>query len=486
MSSLGTTGYTVLNEDADMYSVIRPAEVCSIETAKSLGIFDKTHYYKGESRKNVRTFSPATQRDAQRPFSFCKESAPGALGEDEAARPMCSLIAPGLIPKRGNTCGRPDGECPPGFTYDNRTKSCKKPIRAVKQKREQHCSKQWHDWFTIPNFGLKNGYEMVNGQCLEPCPENTLPIRGKDPITNEVRGSDSIKQCVDKIEYIGGKYQGEPDFCNLSWIKRLSVKMPSLGEEHVSKYPLFAVSGSQALEQAANEGVNDILKETLRSPENLAPHPEITDGVCAKNVDTPERLQEAYAICKNIQQNTSQAQSKYIEDMSRTLKMVNNNINPQQLRTDILNRFQVLKQACHYTFCDDAVSQSERAKLIGKEPICLPKSEIQRAALSSRDPLTSQLSSVPGDYPDQYTESAPSAQDRKVVQTFTKRIVNALLYLLTYLCIFMGVYYIIDGILDFKSFPGTQGYAAEIYAATKMKMATDQKSVNAVVNAAKK
>ena len=44
MSVGGNSRFNVINEDAEMYSVIRPAEVCSIDTAKKFGLFDKRRY----------------------------------------------------------------------------------------------------------------------------------------------------------------------------------------------------------------------------------------------------------------------------------------------------------------------------------------------------------------------------------------------------------------------------------------------------------
>ena len=477
MSAIGTTGYTVLNEDAEMYDIIRPAEVCSVETAKSLGLFHRTKYFKGQSQDDVRTFSSSISRDAERPYKLCKEEAAGLWETGESARPLCTLIAPGLLPKKGGTCGRPDGECPPGFTWDARAKTCKKPIQAVKQRREQHCSKQWHDWFTVPNWSFSNGYEMVKGTCYEPCPANTLPIRGTDPVTGESRGTDNIQRCVDKMEYMGGLYGNEPDFCNLAWIKRLSTKMPDIGQEHMSKYPLFAVNGSESLESAAKEGVIDILRETLRSPENLAPHSDVMEGVCARKVDTAERLTDAYAICQNIRRNPVQTESKYIDDMSRTLKLMNNNIKPAELQKDIKNRFKVLKQACHFTFCDDKNSQSQRASLIGKEPICFNAKDIDRADLKERDTLSNELQALPGDYPEQRTEEAPATSDPKVIQRFTKTIANVLLNLVLITCFVMGAWLILSGIFGSIGISGKMFNAAALASSAKMSLATTNNEV---------
>ena len=441
------SGYTVINEDADMYKVVRPAEVCSIETAKTLGLFDREDYYWGESKSTLRTFSsgPGARSDAQRPHQLCKESYGNGLGTKPSAKPLCTLIAPGLVPV-GKACGRPEGDCPPGFKWNAETKSCDKPVRAVKQKREKHCSKQWHDWFTVPNWVMKNGYEMVDGKCYAPCPINTVPVRGADPVNGESRGTDDLKRCVDKTEYLGGKYSSEPDFCNLSWIKRLSVMMPGIGEEYMREYPRFAVNGSEAVEAAAKEGIIDIIKETMRSPENLSAHPDVTDGQCSQLVDTPERLTEAYGICENIRKNPVSAENKYVEDMTRTLKLVNANMKPDAMKADILNRFRLLKQACHYTFCD--ASGSRRAKIIGKEPLCFSESDIKRADLKEIDVLTSQLQAAPGDYPDQSLEVAPSTTDSKVMQRTTRKIADFLLMLAVAICVLVGLYFIGKGIFD--------------------------------------
>ena len=437
----GNSGFTVLNEDAEMYSVIRPAEVCSIETAKQLGLFDKNNYFKGAEGNTVRTFS-SKPNDASRPYHLCTENV-----DDGTAKPLCSLIAPGLIPQKGGGCGRPEGECPPTFKWDAKTKSCKKPIQAVKQPRHTHCEQQWHDWFTVPNSHFKNGFEMVDKKCFAPCPASTLPIRGTDPVQGDNRGADDLKRCVDKVEYMGGKYGDEPDFCNLAWIKRLSVKMPDLETEYVSKFPNFALTGSDAISLATKEGVADIVKATMRAPENISIHPEITEGVCSKEIDTPERLTEAYGICQNILRNPSQSEGKYIEDMTRTLKMVNNNLSPAALRKDILKRYKLLKQACHYTFCDKVDSQ--RASAIGKPPLCFPASDIQRLDLQENDPLSSKLGAGPGDYPEQYLEEAPTTIDKKIVQRSIRKIANGLLYLALIVCIVLGIYFIVTGIIDF-------------------------------------
>jgi len=471
MANMG--GYTVLNEDADMYDIVRGAEVCSIETAKSLGLFDNMKYYKGEAETNVRTFSPNISRDAERPFRLCQE-----MSEDQGSRPICSLIAPGLIPKGDGTCGRPDGECPPGFTYDASAKACTKPLQRVKINRASHCAPQWHDWFTIPNYSMSNGYEMVDGVCNLPCMPNMVPIRGTDPLTGKSRGDDALGKCVDKMEYLGGKFGGDPDFCNLAWIKRLSVKWPDLLKEHQDKYPEFASFGSETISQAAQENVVEILRETLKPPQNLSANTENADAL-SKSIETPERLNEAYGICEDILRNPGQAQAKYLEDMRRTIKLINPNIDARTLDTDILNRYRVLKQACHWTFCDNKMSQSSKANSIGKPSLCFPASDIERIDLKPKDSMSVALDAQPGEYPEQYNEIAPIATERRIVQNIVQKIVKMLLWCVTMLALVMGIWLIVDAIINPLPYEHQTKRAIEINSATKFEMAKAQRVINA-------
>ena len=454
--------FQILNEDRDAFSSIRAAEVCSIETAKGIGLFDADKYYHGGDATNIRTFSSAVANDATRTYSLCKENPPDDYQDKERAQPLCSLMSPGLVPKEGGTCGRPDGECPPGFTFEPATGECRKPIQNIMRRREEMCDEQWHDWFTLPNYSLNNRYEKVNGVCHQPCPANTLPGRGTDPVTGKDRGKANIAKCVDKTEYLGGKFGGDSDYCNLAWIKRLSVKLPELGDEYLSHYPTFATNGSKAMEMAANEGAAMVIASSMKGLENLNAHSENMEKVCRNRVDTTERLTEAYAICENINRNGPAAQGQYISQVRKTLKALYPTMAMDKIEKDVRNRYKVLKQACHYTFCDKDKADSDRANIIGKPALCFSKSDIERIALKEKDSLTTELESTGLDYPEAYIPGAPAAEEKRVVQRTSMNIINALFIMMAVIVIGSGIYFIIKGILNNQSVEEEIGSAHDI------------------------
>lgn len=443
-------GYTIVNEDADMYSIINAGEVCSIATAKKWNFFDRDKYFSQQSNE-IKTFSDNVNNDNAKKYQLCTQT------EDKTkAQPLCGLISPGMIPKGNGKCGYPNEQCPPGFKWNPTTKRCNKPIHKIMHNRKEHCSSKWHDWFTVANANLGNKYEMVKNKCYKPCQDSKVPINGTDPVTGENRGTSDLKKCVDTIEYLGGKYANEPDFCNLGWIKRLTVntntqsKLPNIEDEVSDKYPKFVKNSSRTVDEAVRDGVKEIINASFDLPQNLRPHSDMTERICSRNVDNPERLQEAYNICKRLDKNqkpeNQYTEEQYIADMKKTLKYANRSMNTEtkSVTDDIKNRFRLLNQACHYTFCDK--TGSRRAAKINEAPVCLTPAQIERVALKKRSNIAVDLTARPGMYPQQTTERSAYAHNTQIVKSKIRTFINTFMGIALTACYITGIYFIAMGI----------------------------------------
>jgi hypothetical protein len=185
--------------------------------------------------------------------------------------------------------------------------------------------------------------------------------------------------------------------------------------------------------------------------------------VCRNRVDTTARLTEAYAICENIKRNGTAAQGQYISQVRKTLKDLYPTMAMDQIEKDVRNRYKVLKQACHYTFCDKNKADSDRANIIGKPALCFSKSDIERIALKEKDSLSTELDSTGGlDYPEAYIPGAPAAEEKRVVQRTSMNIINGLFLMMAVIVIGSGIYFIIKGILNNRSLEEEIGTAHDI------------------------
>lgn len=348
----------VLNDVPGDFGAVRAGEVCTVETAKALGIFDAARYFRDDAALgDTRTFGDRTPDDAARQYALCAEDADG-----NTATPLCPLVGPGLVATGDGACAFP--ACPPGFA-DAGHGACTKPVLQSLVPRAERCDAQWHDWFTVPNAHMGNGYATVGGRCVAPCPGSSVPARGADPLTGKDRGATDEAQCVDKLEYLGGKFAGDSDFCAVAWVKRLSADAPALQRENRAAYPQYLVNGSEQVRAAADAAAADALRAAQSRLENVTADSATMQMLC-RELETPERLAEAYATCRKLGDGDAR---EYAERLRAAF--------PKITDVEIQRRWRVLHQACHHAFCDTQ-SGGDRAFRVGKPALCFPADRIAR------------------------------------------------------------------------------------------------------------
>jgi len=236
--------------------------------------------------------------------------------------------------------------------------------------------------------------------------------------------------------------------------------LPELGDEYLSHYPTFATNGSKALEMAASEGAAMIIANSMIGLENLNKHSDNMEKACKNRVDTIERLTEAYRICENIHRNGQTAEGQYISNMRKTLKLLYPTMAMDKIEKDVRNRYKVLKQACHLTFCEK--EDSDRANIIGKPSLCFARSDVERISLKEKDSLSTELDSEGMDYPEAYIPGAPALDDGRILQRTSMRIIDTLFIMMAVIVVFSGIYFIIKGIFNNVSFEESIGSAHEM------------------------
>lgn len=396
----GQQNPSFLNEDRVDYRSIRPAEVCSIETAKSLGIFDATKYYTKPYDQGLRTFAAneVISRNTKT-TALCTESPTGT------SSPNCLLVYPGLVPQKDGTCGTAY-KCPPNFKADPVTGTCKKPVKTIVKPRATFCDKRPTDVWVVPNSYMGNRHEFVKATkksapvCYKPCDKyhvrftyNVKDSKGKIVKTET--------KCADKVDYAGGVYALDSDFCNSAWVKRLSMTtIPEIEKELVRHMPTY-VRSSPGLENLVKSDASKIMSGILEyGYENLGPQSEgsgmndkeAMDYKCANvEEDNPYLLKEAYDVCKRIADNPKDEEAAYIGRLKATFESLKGLPATQEEKDDMVNYYRTLKQACHYTFCDE--EGSARAGRIAKPPICLKPTDIQLVPVpkNQKSPLSEAL-----------------------------------------------------------------------------------------------
>jgi len=341
------------------YESVTAGEKCSLEYAKQLGISDSENYYVN-GYEDLKTFNEEEDKVGERAAEICSQSKDG-----KKAYKSCTLqhgIGFARKPGYPNKCMTYD--CPPGF--EKTASGCKKPLQDYAITARGRCDERWHDWFMIPNYHLGNKYFSPKpGTCYKPCGDNNVPHLAKDPVDNSSTGfnaSDKPDRCIDRGVYNGGKYAAGSDYCPLAWIHRLTAS-PSVVTERMNT----------ELDELRKEQGEDIVNENFSMLQSDIPKKakEISTAAAARleNLFTPtedmvvacqtlnnaDRLNYAYDVCKNLQEDDSWYSRQLEEEYGAS--------EPMQLQMS-----RMLKQACNAIFCNPKDGSNE---LIGKPQLCL-------------------------------------------------------------------------------------------------------------------
>lgn len=308
---------------------VSAGEVCSIDTAKQLGIFDPNEYYK-EGYEMLKTFQPTKDnRENRNAFGLCVYSE-----FKKKAFPYCPLVAGvNYVMKPGDPAKCIAVECPTDFQYDVEQERCVKPVIKKVVPLNSRNDERWYDWFMIPNYHLYNRYGSSNGVHLGPCPENYLPYFSKDPVDGVTvaaniadKDEQNIGRCISKDIYYGGKYAGTSDYCPISWIKRVGSTVQDL-QANIQKVLEVAEGNGKKGEQTNEmkslqnavpqeakrlmDELNEKLKQNKENLTNLLNTSEEMNLACAP-MNTQQRLEDTYEICFRLRQDEEAFRQKLI------------------------------------------------------------------------------------------------------------------------------------------------------------------------------
>ena len=348
------------------YNQVSAGEVCTIEQAKILGIYQDQNYFKENDQvsftKELQTQNPLidnsdTGRD--RTYPMCTESSTTG-----AAYPFCTLSSGmGFIRKPGTQDTCIPYECPTGFTVQGGI--CKKPKVKASEPKKKSCSNRWYDWMTVPNHHLGNGYyaDEESKDCMKPCPASFTPFYATDPIDGEsinFTAKDKLTKCVAKSDFFDGKYGDTGDYCPIVWIHRLGMTKEDWKQKLNEEY------------KRGTEGTANKYMQTLRTPENISSVASTLFAQCqnpkalenaiytdekhenaCQSLHQQGRLQTAYAICQRVR------------DMPEDVKDGMRVDGASDSKADL--KMKILQQACNSLFCN----KQETLDIIGKsDTIC--------------------------------------------------------------------------------------------------------------------
>lgn len=349
------------------YTETPAIEVCTIESAKQLGIYSTSGDFYASGYTDLKTYNNAA--DVGRTKDVCYQSADGAN-----SYMFCSAAHSNIAyVKRGDKCQTMT--CPTGWSG---VQKCQKPLEDAVVSKRSHCDERWYDWFTVPNYHLGNKYQSdsnIAGTCYNPCPADHVPHYKYDPVdesTFGLSGKEALGRCVPRNQYFGGKYNEGSDYCPLAWVYRMGASPDVLKDMMTSNMTTYATSASVSGTSNADfmtlqdpstmqNLANSIYNNTSATAENVvAPSTRSMQQAC-RTLQTKERVEGAYAICSSI----------------ATLEGENEFLSKRELQgdsTDIAEaKLKVLKQACNATFCD---ADNDAAYVIKKEPLCFKTESI--------------------------------------------------------------------------------------------------------------
>jgi hypothetical protein len=351
----------------DAYDKVSPGEVCTIETAVRLGIYDTQNYFKDtEDTKDIATYNDEKDSKENRTGELCSYTSNARFAYES-----CTLQhGIGFARRLSDPSKCMTVSCPSGF--ETAGSSCKKPLVDLTVSTLSRCDERWHDWFLTPNYHLGNKHFAPKpGQCYKPCPEYHVPQYATDPVDEASAGinaKEKLDRCVARDEYMSGKYESGSDFCPLAWIHRLSSTPTKLREKYLQvldeslknsngvKNDYFTQQQSKAT--AVGE---EVTREAHQLLENITPPTDTMIQAC-RTLNTADRLNEAHDVCSRLEKD----ETWYTDMLEAELNMDE----PKRL-----NKVKMLKQACNAIFCNPMDNSNEE---IGKPQVCfVTKGEVE-------------------------------------------------------------------------------------------------------------
>lgn len=399
------------------YEEASPGEVCTLETAKRYGIAD-TNGNLLPSYSDVRQYISANETASR---SVCLQNTDASKAYRHCVLEHgIGFVRKSTEPEKCVTVG-----CPP--KWEERRGKCIKPLEDYMISKRAHCDERWYDWFVIPNYHLGNKmYEEKPGYCYNPCPAYHVPAYGTDPVDGESAGAtatDKQNACANKNDYMGGKYAETSDYCPLVWIKRLSSTPDILKADMTAEMEklIQQVGGESNLNEHGqyllnqiNTQADSIYKTTNRTIENVGYYGNDKMVQACRSLATPERLQQAYDVCKSLKDDPEGFVQRY-KNVGDADEIIDKKVG-------------ALQQACNAVFCDPL---EDAAQTIGKDPVCFENPpRIDGTEIKPKDPY---------DFSDQPPITSDPGK-RKVGTAFTVGYQIILFCVFTVLAIFFIVW----------------------------------------------
>lgn len=328
---------------------VSAGEVCSIDIAKQLGIFDAEYYFKPEYDSLKRFDGSAADRARTQRVCTINDRM-------NTAYPLCITspnFQPGYVTKKekGNlTDICQTASCPPGF--EDKGDTCKKPTERRIISLGERNDERWEDWFTIPNYDLGNKFATHENKNYKPCKSGFVPNYAKDPVDGERvdwTSKDQPDRCVEKDLYFAGKYADTSDYCPTAMVKRYGFSRENLINSFKKANNKEDITQE---EEKYLEGIYTTILEGLPKTETINLENEKLAYACNKEVDE-KRLQETYDVCEQLSRNLEGFKGKFSNEPSSIVDM----------------RTTFTKYACHNTFCPSQNTMN-KAAAIDKDPIC--------------------------------------------------------------------------------------------------------------------
>lgn len=335
----------------------KPGEICSIDQAMRLGLYDYSSKKYVDGMEDTRNYSRDNPEDYKRRKTICKQTT-----NEDIAYPLCPVeMGLGFTQMKGDPSRCVTYDCPPGFT-DIGENRCKKPDNPMIIDKTRECGEKMYDWYSIRNYHLGNKYQKLNEKCMRPCPVNSLPLKKTDPVDNTewditLTNPEGTK-CVPKANYMNGKYAQDQDFCPIAVVKKLGTtpdilynEMMENAQEILAKIPNRTKAARDIQRKLAETSV-EVAMGNHRELEQVKSGSTQFQIACEKMVTTDE-LSQAYEICRNIKYTPGKITSAWRSEL------MNND-------ADVKVKKNVLENACHEVFCN----KKENAMELGEQPLC--------------------------------------------------------------------------------------------------------------------
>lgn len=218
--------------DIENNSNVSSGEVCTIENAKSYGIFGKYNYFNDIIDKNEQNeINVHNNKTDGLKYSLCLVDK-----ETEKAYTNCVLSTKNpwkSLSEDNEYCMLPtDITLPNYLSYSSNSNSIiekPKDIIYITQKNKL-CNETWYDWFTIPDYNIGNKISGNENQekCYGACEIGSIPW--KNPNTD-----DDYDKCINRDKYKYGLYKNDFYYTPHALIMLLGSSKKYLIENHIKE-----------------------------------------------------------------------------------------------------------------------------------------------------------------------------------------------------------------------------------------------------------